>query len=110
MKTTSATALGLSDTAVCSAAHGSIAAPARLDRGLADASAAGLLSVPLRPRNSVRSAVNEVCWPLKSANAIRLPYSILNELRASIARVSDSISVTMYGAAAPRAGQSTHST
>ena len=29
--------------------------------------------LPLRPRNSVRSPVHEVCWPLKSANATRPP-------------------------------------
>src|SRR5208282_5258582 len=109
-KTTSISALGLSDRVVCSAAHGSIAAPALAYSGLPSASAAGLSSVPLRPRNSVRSAVHDSCWPHKSANAIRLPYSVLKELRASTAWVSGSISVTMYGADAPREVPSTHST
>ena len=73
--------------------------------GASPASAAGLSSVPLRPRNSRRSPVQAVCRPPRSAKATREPNAVFQGLRASIAPVSGSISVTTErrGRAARRA-------
>ena len=57
---------------------------------------------PLRPRNSVRSAVHAVCRPPRSRNATRPPNSVFHGLRARSARSPGSSSVTIRRAAAPR--------
>ena len=64
---------------------------------------------PLRPRNSVRSAVHAVCRPPRSRNATRPANSVFHGLRARIAPVSGSISVTMCGAPRPATSPSAHS-
>ena len=69
--------------------------PAFPESGLPSSSAAGRSSVPLRPRNSVRSPVTEACLPPRSANAMRPPNSPPNTLLAKIAPVCGSSSVTM---------------
>jgi hypothetical protein len=76
---------------------------------MAALSAAGLSMVPLRPMNSPRSAVHAVCRPPRSAKATRPPWCMLQGLRAKIAPVAASCSVTTVGADAPRDRPSTHS-
>jgi hypothetical protein len=78
--------------------------------GAEASSAAGQASDPLRPRNSLRSAVHDDWRPAMSANATRISSPVRQWLRASIARVSGSISVTTNGADPARDGPSTHST
>src|SRR5437773_831941 len=75
---------------------------ARFESGLSPASAAGCSKVPLRPINSVRSAVQLNSCPARCANATRSPKSPLHELRARTDFVAGSISVTTKGAVAPR--------
>ena len=58
--------------------------------------AAGDVMEPLRPRNSVRSAVHDRGRRLMSAKATRPPKSMLNALRASSAPVSGSRDGTTY--------------
>ena len=87
----------------CRTAQGSRRAPALPDSTRPGASPAGASSPPLRPRNSVRSAVHAVCRPSASANATRPAYGSFQKLRAKRAPVSSS-SVTRNGAAAPRCG------
>ena len=109
-KTISAAPFGSSSSQVWSAPHGSRPAPTRPESGASRSSAAGCSSVPLRPRNSVRSPVHASCRPARSANATRSPKLVRHGLRASSAPVSGSISVATNGADAPRDGPSTHST
>src|SRR5207247_472147 len=99
-KDTSMVSPATRSTLVCSAQQGSRPAPTRLDRGVCRVSAAGLSSVPCRPRNSRRSAVHCVCLPARSANATYEPNSVLQGLWANIAPVAVSIAVTMNGAEA----------
>ena len=73
---------------VCSAAQGSSPAPTPPDSRCPRSRAAGWSSAPLRPRNSVRSAVHAVWRPPRSANATRPPKSVFQALRASSAPVS----------------------
>src|SRR5437763_466809 len=95
----------------CNAAQGSRPAPVRRDK-VADfvglpASAAGAEKLPSRPKNSVRSAVQAVCLPAKSAKVIRLGNAVFQGLRASKAPVSLSILAMINGAVVPRAAPST---
>ena len=69
--TISARLPGRNSIEVRSAAQGSRPAPTFPERFPARSSAAGRSSVPLRPRNSLRSPVHELCRPLRSTKAIR---------------------------------------
>ena len=92
------------------AAQGSKPAPTLLDSGVALVSAAGLASVPLRPMNSRRSPVHSVCAPRMSAKAMRDPNDVFQGLRAKIAPVFASFSVSTKASEADRDAPSTHST
>ena len=109
-KTISTRVFGGSTIDCRNAAHGSRPAPTLLERGALPSSAAGLSSVPLRPKNSCRSPVQSVWRPARSANAMRDPNAAFHGLRANIAPVSTSISVVTNCADALRDGPSTHST
>ena len=92
------------------AAHGSIPAPVTPVRRCPLSRPAGRSGAPLRPRNSVRSAVHAVCRPPRSRNATRPPNSVFQGLRARIALVSGSNDVTIRGLLSPRDVPRTHST
>jgi len=68
-----------------------------------------MLEVPLRPRNS-SGHPSTPSAPRRGRNATRVPKSRFQVLRASIAPVVGSISVTTNGAEAPRDTPRTHST
>ena len=72
--------------------------------GMAALNAAGLSMVQLRPMNSLRSAVHDVWRPPRSAKAIACR-AMFQGLRAKIAPVAASRSVTIVGADAPRASR-----
>ena len=70
---------------------------------------AGSSAPPLRPRNSVRSAVQALCRPPRSRNATRRPNSMFQGLRARSAPVSGSRDVMTWCAASPLDVPSVHS-
>ena len=107
--TISAVVPGRNSIRVCSAAQGSRPAPTLPESGPPRSSAAGRSSVPLRPRNSVRSPVTEAWLPPRSAKATRPPNSPPNTLLTKTAPVFESSSVLRYGAEALRELPSTHS-
>src|SRR6185369_17936621 len=93
----------------CRAAHGSSPAPARPDRETPGASAAGRPIRPLRPRNSVRSAVYDLGATSSARNAMRFGKSGLHALRAWSDPVSASNVETTCLAASERVTPRIHS-
>ena len=79
------------------AAHGSMPAPTAPSSLCPRSRPAGRSGAPLRPRNSVRSAVHAVCRPPRSRNATRPPNSVFHGLRIRSACVSGSSAVTIWG-------------
>ena len=73
------------------------------------ASAAGLASEPLRPRNAVRFPVAERNGSLACANATRAAKAPFHELRASSTPLSPQYSVTAWRRWPSRGGPSAHS-
>ena len=94
---------------VWSAAHGSMPAPVAPVSRCPPSRPEGHSGAPLRPRNSVRSAVHAVCRPSRSRKATRPPNSVFHGFRTRIAFVSGSSDVTIRGLLSPRDVPSTHS-
>jgi hypothetical protein len=82
---------------------------ARTVSNLARAIAAGLRSVPLRPRNSARSPLTVRAGPSTSKKAVRPGNSLLYAFRAVSAPLFASISVITCIAVFGRTSPSTHS-